>query len=116
MLPDVTTPFALICWTRSRREGLPIQAVLIFRMLPFERLHNWSHREEVVSADVQDEFRITDVAVEVGEVVDFRDGKFKAPVKSVVVCAVLPGREHLCLVIWSLRTMLQVFLRHGRRC
>ena len=64
-------------------------------MLALEFGDQGRHGKEVVAADVENELGIGDIAVEVRQIVDFRDGEFQAAVQCVVVLAVLPRRKNV---------------------
>ncbi len=55
------------------------------------------HREEIVTADVEHELRIGDVAVKIGQVVDLGNRELEAAVRGIVVLAVLPGWKYFGL-------------------
>ena len=69
-------------------------------MLALEFGDQGRHGKEVVAADVENELGIGDIAVEVRQIVDFRDGEFQAAVQGVVVLAVLPRRKNVARSGW----------------
>jgi hypothetical protein len=79
--------------------GLPICswkiAYLAFelRMLLLEGRHQWHHRKEVIAPDVEHELRIRHLAMEIGEVVYFRNRTWEPAGRRILVFSVLPGRK-----------------------
>ena len=63
-----------------------------------ERLHQGGHGEEVIAADKERQLRVDGIAVEIGEIVDFRLRELQSLVGYVAVGAVLPWREDIFLV------------------
>lgn len=76
------------------RDRLPEQPALVLGVRGLECLHQRRHGEVVVAADEEDELGVTEVAVEVGHVVDLRHGELEAALERVIVLPVLPGRKH----------------------
>jgi hypothetical protein len=80
-----------LLFEHAGRKRLPIDPALELGMLLLERSDQRHHGEEVVAADIQHQLRVGYVAMEIGEIVDFRNREREPALRGVVVLAVLPG-------------------------
>ena len=92
---------------KASRKSFPNRFFLCSPDAAFKRLDEWRHGKEIIAADIQNEFRVGDITVKIGKVVDFGNGELEAAVQRVIVLALLPGRKDFTLISRSFGSALR---------